>query len=804
MITTEEKSVNVKTECYHCGDNCPTEDIRIDDKFFCCNGCKTVYEILNANNLCNYYDIEAKPGISRKADIKRNYDFLDDNDFKKSLIDFSDGQTTTVTFYIPGIHCSSCIWVLESLNRLNAGIKFSQADFLKKNVAIRFSEKETSIKEIVTLLDSIGYEPSLNAEDKPLDDSGAANKKLYYKIGIAGFCFGNIMLLSFPEYLSISDVDNDNIKYIFGYLNLLLSLPVMFYSSSIYFISAWKGLRNKIFNIDVPVSLGIFVLFTRSAIEILFQSGAGYFDSLSGLVFFLLLGRLFQNKTYETLNFERNYKSYFPVAVTIRKNGIETTIPLDKVETGNRIIIKNGELIPGDSVLIKGVANIDYSFVTGESALIPKKIGDVIYAGGRQAGGVIEVETIKKVSQSYLTQLWNSKAFAKKYDSPIDSLVDRISKHFTFAILLIGFVAGVIWLPDLSTAMNAFTAVLIVACPCALALSTPFTLGNSLRIMGRNNLYIKNTSVIEKLSGVDSIVFDKTGTITESGSDVFDFIGSELMHDDLMLIKSLVRNSTHPLSQKIFASISESQIFDTLNYSEIPGRGIEGTINGKSVKAGSSDFVGLAENENHTNDTSSKVFVNIDGEVRGYFTMGNKYREGLKNIVSSLSKDYELTMLSGDNESEKSRLENLFPQNANLLFKQSPFDKLIFIQSLQAKGKNILMLGDGLNDAGALKQSDVGISVTENINMFSPASDGILEAQQFNKLKDFIKFSKDSKNIIIVSFLISFIYNLVGLGFAVNGSLSPIIAAILMPISSISIVIFTTLSTNFLARRRGL
>lgn len=793
---------STKLICFHCGQDCPDDSIHLEDKYFCCNGCKTVYEILNQNQLCNYYNFENNPGISPSSIYDKKYDYLDEKDVIEKIVDFRDDKITSLTFYIPQMHCSSCIWLLENLYKLNSAVLQSKVNFVRKELSVRFLHEKLSLKDLVKLLASIGYEPQISLDSVELKKEQHSNRQLYYKIGIAGFCFGNIMLFSFPEYFSI-DITETFLKKFFSYLNLVLALPVFFYSASDYFISAFKGLRKKVVNIDVPISLGILVLFIRSAYEILFNVGSGYFDSMAGLVFFLLIGKILQEKTYDALNFERDYKAYFPLSVTIKQNENEKSIPVSKLMVGNRILIRKNEIIPADSILINGEGIIDYSFVTGESHPVSKVSGEMIFAGGRQLGGAIELEVIKEVSQSYLTRLWNNDTFNKIGESYFTRFSNTVSKYFTIIVLLIAIGAGAYWLTvDLKTAVHVFTSVLIVACPCALALSTPFTLGNAMRILGRNKFYLKNSSVIEEMAKVNEIVFDKTGTITESGKADIIFQGKVLTPFEQKLVKSLVRNSTHPLSKKIYDSIDIDEIFPVTKFQEKTGGGISGMIYGYLVKLGSSSFVGLENSDEETLQT--RIYLSINEQFVGKFIISNSYREGIDEVIKNLSEHYHLSLLSGDNEGEKATLENIFGKKSNLNFRQSPEDKLIYIKEQQLKGKKVLMLGDGLNDAGALSKSDVGIAVTDDISNFSPACDAILHGSELKKLPKFLAYAKDSVNIIYASFAISFMYNLIGLSFAVEAKLSPILAAILMPVSSISVVLFATVMTNIFGKKRGL
>ncbi len=792
---------NNKTKCYHCGADCTDDSINIGDKIFCCNGCKTVYEILNENEMCSYYNIDDMPGITPKGKFKGRFDFLSSDDISKSLLDFSDEGISIITFYTPSMHCSSCIWLLENLNKLNPGIVSSQVNFPKKTVRATFNEEKTTLQDVAELMAAIGYEPVINLNDVEKDKK-KVDRSLIYKVAVAGFSFGNIMLLALPEYFEVNEFWLDQFKPFFRWIMLLFSIPVLLYSARDYFISAYKGLKHKFINIDVPIVLGIMVLFIRSSYEVIAHVGSGYFDSLTGLVFFLLLGKFFQDKTYKSLSFDRDYKSYFPVAVTRIRNDEEENVQVSKLNPGDRILIRNEELIPADCVLIKGEGMIDNSFVTGESKLVSKKTGDKLFAGGKQIGEAIELDVIKTVSQSYLTQLWNHDVFNKDNNQNFKSLTDSISKYFTFFILGLAFIASGYWYfgGHTTIAINVFTAVLIVACPCALALSAPFTMGNVLRILGRNRFYIKNAETLEEMATINHVVFDKTGTITQNDKSKVSFVGEDLNEVENRNLKAILRQSNHPLSRTLYDSVFALGNIETSTFEEITGKGMKATIEDNEYLVGSASLVNYKSDE-EINQT--RVYVKIDSTIKGYYLFENIYRSSLSKVFKAF-KNIKISILSGDNAGEEKNLESLTPKGTNLVFNQKPEGKLDFIQKLQEKKGKVMMVGDGLNDAGALMQSNVGVTVSENINSFSPACDAILDAEVFDEFPTFMKLANQSRKVVIWSFVMSFIYNSIGLYFAVSGLLSPIVAAILMPISSISVVVFVTIATNILARRNGL
>jgi Cu+-exporting ATPase len=786
--------------CFHCGNEIVKRDeVIFDEKKFCCNGCKTVYEIFSQNDLTCYYNFQSSPGATPQ-DIQGKYDFLNNDEIVSKLLEFQEESMHIVSLYIPHIHCSSCIWILENLQKLQNGIITSQVNFPEKKVRITFKPETTSLKEIVEMLCSIGYEPYISLENFD-EGKKKVDRTLIYKIGVAFFCFGNIMLLSFPEYFEVEEYWINQYKGFFRWLIFGLSLPTFIYSASGYYVSAWKSIKSGLLNIDIPIALGIVVMFIRSTVDIVFDYGQGFFDSMAGLIFFMLLGKLFQIKTYDFLSFERDYKSYFPIAITkILPSGNEEAVQVYDIQKGDRLLIRNQELIPVDGILISDKASIDYSFVTGEAVPIEKKSGDKLFAGGKQLGKVIEMEVLFSVSQSYLTQLWSNDVFQKKVEQQHKTITDSISRYFTPALLALSVISFVYWIfIDVATAFNVFTAILIVACPCALALTAPFTLGNVLRILGNRKLYLKNALVIEQLAKVDSVVFDKTGTITTNEKTSITYEGLPLTDFELKLLKNTLRGSNHPLSRRLYDFIPHQEKVETTTFEEVIGKGVFAEIDGNTVKLGSSQFLKTMTENTHK---KTKVHVEINGVYKGNYVFNNQYRKGLEQLFDNLAKKYNLIVLSGDNDGERKILEKMLPANTTLVFNQKPNQKLKFIDNLQKEGKNVMMIGDGLNDAGALAQSNVGISISENVNVFSPACDGILDASKFTEIAFYMQYAKNAMKIIYMSFGISLLYNVVGLSFAVTGNLSPLVAAIIMPLSTVTIVGFVTIMSNVFANRK--
>ncbi|WP_126974419.1 heavy metal translocating P-type ATPase [Gynurincola endophyticus] len=786
------------TTCYHCGLDCVAEEIHYDDHQFCCEGCKMVYQLLNEHDLCTYYNLNDNPGKQQKIKVREDkFTFLEQDKIQQNLIHFQDETKAHVDFYLPQIHCSSCLYLLEHLHKLNDGIVSARVNFAKKEVSIVFLKEKTTLRTVAELLTSIGYEPYISLNQLQQQPANY-QKGLIYKLGVAGFCFSNIMLMSFPEYLGLEDSEQ-NLQNVFRTIIFVLAIPVFFYSAQPFFISGWKALTKRFLNIDAPIALAVLVTYARSVYEVLSGTGAGYFDSMSGIVFFMLAGRVVQQRTYDQLTFDRDFTSYFPIAVEVIKKNLTVPTALPDIKVGDTLLIHNEELIPCDGMLVKGRGHIDYSFVTGESAPVTKEMGELVYAGGKQVGGNVEMLVMREVTQSYLTRLWTNDDSAADEIKGL-SFLHGISKWFTVVVFAIAILGAAYWAwADPSKILNVVTAVLIVACPCALLLVGSFTNGNILRILGRNKFYLRNAQAIEEIEKVNHIVFDKTGTLTTSIKQKVEWEGAMLSWEDESMICSLAIQSTHPMSRAIAKHFIKFDKMNVTGVVEIPGKGVSGYIDGNYVQLGSRQWIQTSELDNKK--ALSEVLVAINHKYIGRFIISNQFREGLSPTLSFLKKNYKISVISGDSDKDEPFLRELLGEKAILKFQQQPEDKLKYIKSVQDEGDHVMFMGDGLNDAGALKQSNVGIAIAENSNNFTPASDAILEAGSFNRMPVFIKMSKANKVIIIITFIVSVVYNVIGIYFALKGVLSPMIAAILMPSSSLSILLLTYGASNLLAKK---
>ncbi len=769
--------------CYHCGDALPSRPIHAKNHLFCCNGCASVFQLLEAHQLSDFYQYEPMAGSKPNKERADQYAFLDLPEIRSRYVTFEDKKQVRVNLLLPAIHCSSCIYLLENIQKLEPKIIRAQVHFARKEAAIVF-DPSLALSEIAALLNYIGYPPdfSKNEHTKRKQD-----RTFLFQLGIAGFAFGSIMLWSTPDYFGLGK-DNPSFRDFSAYLSFLVSLPVLLFSARSYFISAFKVLRSKSINLDVPITLGIIALYTQSIIQIFSRQGAGYMDSFAGFIFFLLIGKWFQNLTYASLSFDRDFSSFFPVAIQrIQTDHSKQIVPVEQLQVGDIIEVRNEEIVPCDSELLCDEAYIDYSFVTGESLPILLQKSAQIYAGGQIQGAATQMRVKATTSRSHLTQLWNE----TKDKIPQNNLIryqDRLSRYFLLILLVIATTSGIMWhFIDPHSVFRVVVAVLIVACPCALALSAPFTLGNTLRALGKKGLYLKNTSVVEALTSIDTIVLDKTGTLTDPNSYRIQTQFNDLNALDFDIFVNLARQSTHPLSRAFAQAHPDSPVIELQQVKELKGKGISATFKAKSYAMGSAIFVGKPQLAK-----GSELFLKVE-EKFAHFSFESSWRsKAIALILDSIGAE-NCYVLSGDHQQDKAALLDHGFYEDHLFFEMTPQQKADQLLTLQKKGKQLLYIGDGINDVGALGTANVGIALSEDMFRFTPSSDAILEARYLTFLPEMLALGRYAKRVLQICLAFSLSYNIFGLSIAISGQLTPLFAAILMPISSITIVFLSTI-----------
>jgi len=787
--TTKPADIN-QIACKHCGKACPRPAVELDGESFCCNGCSTVYQLIAEANLCQYYSFEdLKPHIPNSiTEISTKFDYLADEAMAREVTHFCLPERGSVTFQIPSMHCSACMYVLENLSRFNKGVMQSRVDFIRKEVTIDWNPIVTNLKVIALLLTSLGYEPlAPNAKSKDGDAPKKNMKGLVMRLGVVGFCTGNLMLFSFPEYLGINQ--GGSFSSLFTILKVVLTMPVLVYGASPYWLGTWRAWRAKQISIDVPLALGISVLFVRSIIDILLGTGEGYLDSLAGLVLFLLVGRWVQARSFDHLRFDQTLDTYFPLAAKVITGNEYHFQKANTLTVGQVVEVQSEMLIPADGTLLANKALIDYSFATGESKPALAKAGERVFAGGRLIGAAVCLEVVQPLARSRFTRLWGHSSFkSKPIHTWVNTLEKAFSSYFTLIVLGLAGVTALYWsFTDPSQIWNATTAVLLVACPCALSLAMPFATHAGMQELAKRGVYIRRPDTLQELAGLQAIVFDKTGTLTDSNNLLATWQGDLLSNVDEKVIGWMARQSAHPLSQALSNQLHVDAP-SPLPYAfvDFSGDGLQAMWNGKMYRLGSAKFTNTKQQKEGT-----WVYIQIGGQPVGGFKFQQNIRPGIRDMLLALgNQKLTLALLSGD---EKRQAHFLAPYlgKAEIVMEATPLQKLKYIESLTKKGLRTAMVGDGMNDAGGFAAAHVGIAVREQLNNFSPSCDVIVEAEQLYTLPKVLRYTQKVMQGVGAGFALSLVFNALSLTLAMGGALSPMLAAFLMPVSSLSVVFFT-------------
>ncbi len=764
--------------------------------YFCCNGCQGVYHLLKEDGLDSFYEKVGNSKIAPPLVIEGDSSSFDMESFKERYIKTTSDGFSSVDLVMEGIHCAACIWLNEKVLADTDGIVEASINFTNNKAKIVWDEDTIKLSKIIEKIRSIGY--NAYPYDRTQEDIKVSkNKRDYFiRMAVAIFASMNIMMIDVAKYAGFFSGMKEETLHLVNIAEFIFATPVLFYSGWIFFRGAYYGLKNKIINMDLLVSSGAMLTYIYSLYVLFGGKGHSYFDSVAMIITFVLVGKYLEvigkKNAVDTMD---KIRSQVPLEATIVKDGVKKVVPIDTIEVGDIVEVKTGEKATVDGLLIgSSVTTFDESSLSGESMPVEKRAGDTIYSGTINTGQVIRYSATKNYANSTLNNIVTLLEDALASKPKIEDTTNEISKYFSITILLLSLLTFVGWYwygRDFEQALIVAISVIVIACPCALALATPIASLVGISWAAQRGLLFKEAKFIETFAKADMVVLDKTGTITEGKLSVKDVKG-EISTKHLPILYALSSSSTHPVSLAIKDYLEEKfkdiEIVELEEIEQIDGKGLKANYNGSIVLGGNSK---LLEEQNIEIDLDSDYTVYnfaLDGKRVVSFELEDSIKEGAKELVSYLkSIDVEVVMATGDHERVASRVAK---EVGIEKFKSSlsPIEKADYIKSLKEQGRVVVMIGDGINDALALSKADIAIAMGSGADVALAVSDVVILNNSLKAIEDSFMISRRTFKFIKQNLAISLVYNIITIPVAMAGYVIPLVAALSMSVSSLLVV----------------
>lgn len=812
MQNAVENTENIKS-CAHCGLEC-NEIIQDNDRIFCCLGCRTVWNVLNSKGLSAYYSVRDKlkeKGFTPIYNGNSTNEYLDDILYLSKKITDTDHGISKVRIYVPEVYCGACIWLLERLPNCEAGIKYSRLSLSNKILEVDFSKTEVTLSKIVSLVSSFGYTPQvLDINHKP--DETYKNEDLS-RLAVAVFSAMNCMMIAVSLYQGWWTGMNSTFKFFLELVSAIIALPAITYSALPFIKRAIAGIRVGKINLDFPLAFGIVVGYVLSLFGLIFGWGEVYFDSITVLVALLLVARYANNFTLEKFKRQGNMiRSVFPEnAVLINSETKEAReVFVERLKVGDLCLLSEGVVVPADGVLEEGEVLIDSSVLSGEVDPVKCAKGSFVWAGTKvvQGNGKYKVNHPQENSRFY-TNLDNLSQNIE-LGSELMSRLDRRSTYFVAWVMLVASCSFLFHCYSFGfvRAYEVALSIFVISCPCALGISVPFVFTSACLKAAKYGIYFASGGSIERLAKAKTMVFDKTGTLTEGAfSDVEMIVFSEV--DELNLLGKVYQleyDKLHPIAKRLSSYIADKlkdlTSLELLSQENQPGSYVSGSFNdGDNIFVGSRKILEKFNiNIPDDDDSITKIYVVQNGLLKLEFRLRDKIRPGMRESLSRLAKHgLSLIMLSGDRMQVVNQVgADLGFLKSNIYAQKSPEEKRSIVSGL---GREVVMIGDGINDIQALKVASLGISVTGGLDLLQKVGGASILDFSSSKLMRVYLGSLSSYRAAKLNISFSFCYNLFGTLVAAFGYVSPLIAAILMPISSVIVVLISIKGPNFEVER---
>jgi len=787
-------------KCSHCQLEFD-ESVMIREKdnpelYFCCNGCQGVYHLLKDDGLDSFYEKIGNQTIAPPiASSKQDSSSFDMESFKQRYIKTTRDGFSQVDLVIEGIHCAACVWLNEKVLDDTDGVIEASINFTNNKAKIIWDEDTIKLSKIIDKIRSIGY--NAYPYDRSQEDIKATAKKRDYfmRMAVAIFASMNIMMIDVAKYAGFFMGMKPETLHLVHIAEFIFATPVLFYSGWIFFRGAYYGLKNRIINMDLLVSSGATLTYIYSIYVLFGGKGHSYFDSVAMIITFVLVGKylevLGKKSAVDTMD---KIKSQIPIEATIIKDGGKVVVPIDKIEVGDILELKSGERATVDGELIVEEAIFDESNMTGESLPVEKFKGDKIYSGTINAGGVIRYRATKNYANSTFSSIINLLEDALNSKPQIEERANEISKYFSITILslaLLSFLGWYFYSGDFEKALIIGISVIVIACPCALALATPIASLVGISWGADKGVLFKEAKFIETFAKANSVVLDKTGTVTNGKLSVKNIIGN-IDKDILPILYTLADSSTHPVSKAIKRYLKDNyenpNLVELENIKQIHAKGLEANYQDKRVFGGNTQLL---------KDNGIKVDINtqytiyhfaIDNELIVSFELEDTLKPYSRELIEYFkSIKVEPIMATGDHKSVAQRIAKEVGIE-KYKYEMSPIDKANFIESLKKEGKIVVMVGDGVNDALALSKADVSIAMGSGADVALAMSDVVILNNSLMGIKDSFRISRRTYKFIKQNLFISLIYNTITIPIAIAGYVIPLVAALSMSLSSLLVV----------------
>ena len=760
--------------------------------YFCCNGCQGVFHLLSDEGLESFYDKTGGTPLAPPIEQFEDSANFDAPAFYDKFVKINSEGFAEVSLIIEGIHCSACVWLNEKALHKMEGVIDASINFTNNKAQITWADNVVKLSSIIDMIRAIGY--NAYPYDASIQEVHAnrERKDYYLRMAVAIFASMNVMWIAVAQYAGFFSGMQQDMKTILNIAEGVLATPVLFYSGWIFFRGAYYGMKNGVVNMDLLVATGASLTYLYSIYITIIEHGEAYFDSVSMIITFVLVGKflevLSKKNAADTLDI---IGKHLPSEVNVVRDEKIISVKLESVNVGDTVVVASGEKVLLDGEITQGEGSFDESSLTGESDPIHKKVGDRVISGTLSINADVHFRATKDFEHSTLSNLVALLEGAINKKPKIEQLANRLSEYFSTTILLLAFATFFVWWfwpHSFEESLMVGISVIVIACPCALGLATPVATLIGLNQGAKKGILFKEAAQIETMAKVDTLLVDKTGTLTVGKPKV---VKEKILDDfDASLLFSLVKLSKHPISQGVYEHIFDEHIdevmFDT--FTQIASKGIVATKDEHVILGGNQKLMRENGIEVEYVSENALFFFAINGKVVAIYELHDLVKEGASELISILkSQNIETIMLTGDNQKSAQEIANEINLK-NIHAELSPEEKLAFVEKLQSEGRVVVMVGDGVNDILALARADIGIVMGSGSDIAVDVSDVVLLNDSLESLLAAFKISKTTFYLIKQNFGISLLYNAITIPLAMAGYVIPLIAALSMSLSSLLVV----------------